>query len=66
MEEEKVRLLIEPVRPGMVAVYCPNAGCPEVARTGRPQLVARVTLGAVVEAQCRKCRRVVRARGVAA
>lgn len=59
-------VVVEALRPGMVAVYCPNSSCPEVSRTGRPQLVARVTLGAVVEAQCRKCRQLVTARGVAA
>jgi len=59
-------VVVEAVRTGMVAVYCPNAGCPEVARTGRPQLVARVTLGALVEVPCRKCRQLVTARGVAA
>lgn len=58
--------LIEPVKPGLVAVYCPNASCPEVVRTGRRQVVAKVTLGALVEAQCRKCRQLVTARGVAA
>lgn len=40
----------------LAAVYCPSEACPEYRRTGRRQIIGRVTPGAVAELRCAKCR----------